>query len=92
MRTNDKTFKDKNGVSVDPTLFRSMIGSLLYLTASMPVIYFSVRVCAQYQANPKESHIVAIKKIIKYVNGIADYRIRFFKYTNSGLARYSDAD
>ena len=48
MGTNDKLSKDENDVSVDPTLFRSMIGSLLYLTASRPDICFSVEVCARY--------------------------------------------
>ena len=53
MCINEKLSKDENGASIDPTLFRSMIGSLLYLTASMPDICFSVGVCARYQANPK---------------------------------------
>ena len=75
MGTNDKLSKDENGVSIDPTLFRSMIGSLLYLIASRPDIYFSVGICARYQANPKESHIASMKRIIKYVSGIADYGI-----------------
>ena len=48
MGTNDKLSKDENDVSVDPTLFRSMIGSLLYLTASRLDICFSVGVCARY--------------------------------------------
>ena len=92
MGTNDKLFKDENGVSIDPTLFRSMIGSLLYLTANRPNICFSVGVCARYQANPKKSHIAVVKRIIRYVNGIRDYGIWFSKNTNFGLAKYSDAD
>ena len=92
MGINEKLSKDENGVSIDPTLFRSMIGNLLYLTASRPDICFSVGVCARYQANPKESHLAAVKRIIRYVNGTADYGIWFSKDTNSGLAGYSDAD
>lgn len=61
MSTTTKLSKDTDGVSVDQTLYRSMIGSLLYLTASRPDIAFSVGVCARYQANPKESHLTAIK-------------------------------
>ena len=75
MGTNDKLFKDENGVSIDPTLFRSMIGNLLYLTASRHDICFSVGICARYQANSKESHFATVKRIIRYVNGTADYRI-----------------
>ena len=69
-----------------------MIGSLLYLTASRLDIAFSVGVCARYQANSKESHVGVVKRIIKYVNGTADYGIWFSKDTNSSLAGYSDAD
>ena len=78
MGTNEKLSKDENGVLVDLTLYRSMIGNLLYLTASRPDIAFSVGVCARYQANPKESHIRAVNRIIKYVNGTTDYGICFF--------------
>ena len=74
MGTNEKLSKDENGVFIDPTLFRSMIGSLLYLIASRLDICFSVGICARYQANPKESHIAAVKRIIN-VNGTADYGI-----------------
>ena len=75
MGTNEKLSKDENGVPVVPTLYRSMIGSLLYLTASKLDIAFSVGVCAIYQENPKESHVRAVKRIIRYVNGTADYGI-----------------
>ena len=75
MGTNEKLSKDENGVSVDPILYRNMIVSLLYLTASRPNISFSVGVCARYQANPMESHIATVKRIIKYVNGTVDYGI-----------------
>ena len=63
--TNDKLSKDENGVSVDPTFFRSMIGSLLYLIVSRPDICFSVGICATYQVNPKELHIAIIRRIIR---------------------------
>ncbi|XP_039119056.1 secreted RxLR effector protein 161-like [Dioscorea cayenensis subsp. rotundata] len=69
-----------------------MIGSLLYLTASRPDISFSVGVCARYQATPKESHLTAVKRIIRYVHGTAEYGIWYSKDSNSHLAGYSDAD
>ena len=59
MSPNVKLIVDLLGKSVDPSLYRSMIGSLLYLTASRPDIIYSVRVCARYQANPKKSHMTA---------------------------------
>ena len=69
-----------------------MVGSLLYLIASKPDISYSVGVCARYQANPKESHMIALKRIIKYVKAIIDFRVWYSKDTNDVLVRYFDAD
>ena len=69
-----------------------MIGSLLYLTASKPDIAFSVRVCSGFQAAPKESHLIAVKQIIPYINGMSDYGIWYSRDSNECLAGYSDAD
>ena len=69
-----------------------MIGSFLYLTTSRPDISYSVGVCARYQANPKESHMTALKRIIKYVKIIANFRVWYSKDTNDVLAGYSDAN
>ncbi|GJW49745.1 retrovirus-related pol polyprotein from transposon TNT 1-94 [Tanacetum coccineum] len=55
--------------SASETLYRGMIGSLMYLTASMPDIQFSTCLCVRYQANPKESHLIAIKRIFMYLKG-----------------------
>ena len=64
MSSFTKLSLDPSEVEVSPTLYRSIIGSLLYLTASRPDIAFSVKVCARYQAAPKESHSIAVKRII----------------------------
>ena len=61
MPTNGHLDLDEGGNPVDQTLYRSMIGSLLYLTASRPDIMFSVCICARFQANPKETHLIAVK-------------------------------
>jgi hypothetical protein len=58
---------NKRGKSVDQKAYRSMIGSLLYLCASRPDIMLSVCMCARYQSNPKECHLVAVKRILKYL-------------------------
>ncbi|GJW67428.1 retrovirus-related pol polyprotein from transposon TNT 1-94 [Tanacetum coccineum] len=60
---------DDSGVFVNETLFRIMIGSLMYLTASRPDIQFFTCLCARYQANPKESHLVSVKRIFRYLKG-----------------------
>ena len=61
MSSSAKLSRDAAGVEVDPTLYQSMIGSLLYLIASRPDIAFSIGVCARFQAAPKESHLTAVK-------------------------------
>ncbi|XP_023768358.1 uncharacterized mitochondrial protein AtMg00810-like [Lactuca sativa] len=55
--------------SVDHKTYRGMIGSLMYLTASRPDIVFATSLCARYQADPKVSHLTAIKKILRYLKG-----------------------
>ena len=92
MGTTVKLTKDEGGVKVDPTLYRSMIGSLLYLTASRPDISYSVGVCARYQGNPMESHVTAVKRIIRYVNSTLEYGIWYSKDTKANLVGFSDAD
>ena len=67
MAANAKLTNDPSGESVNVTLYRSMIGCLLYLTASRPDIAFNVGVCSKFQSNPKISHLKAVKRIIKYV-------------------------
>ncbi|CAM8899909.1 unnamed protein product [Rhodiola kirilowii] len=90
--THLKITKDDAGTKVDQTLYRSMIGSLLYLTARRLDIAYAVGVCARYQANPKESHLMQVKRIIKYVCGTADFGIWYTKDTNPYLVGYCDAD
>ena len=92
MSPNVKLTIDLLGKSIDSSLYRSMISSLFYLTASRPNISYSVGVCARYQANPKESHMIALKRIIKYVKTITDFGVWYSKDTNDVLTRYSDVD
>ena len=92
MSTSTKLSKDPSGKDVNQTMFRSMIGSLLYLTASRPNIAFSVGGCAHYQSCPKESHLTAVKRIIKYVNGTCEYGLWYSYDTNVQIAGFADAD
>ena len=92
MSLNVKLTVDFLGKSVDSFLYRSMISSLHYLTTSRPNINYSVGVCARYQANPKESHMIALKRIIKYVKTTADFGVGYSKDTNDALVGYSNAN
>ena len=67
--SNSKLDNDEEGMNVDHKLYKGMIGSLLYLTTSRSDIIFSICLCARYQSNPKESHLKAVKRIIRYLNG-----------------------
>ncbi|GKC51035.1 hypothetical protein Tco_1073780 [Tanacetum coccineum] len=69
-----------------------MIGSLMYLTASRPDIQFSICLCVRYQANPKESHLVAIKRIFKYLKGTPNLGLWYPKGLGFDLKAYSDLD
>ena len=90
--THVKLSKDDKGENVEQSLYRSMIGSLLYLTASRPDITFVVGVCARYQAEPKVSHINQVKRILKYVSGTCDYGLLYSHDSSSVLVGYCDAD
>ncbi|KAK6138991.1 hypothetical protein DH2020_027261 [Rehmannia glutinosa] len=92
MNTSQKLCRDEVSEGVDNTLYKSMIGSLLYLTASRPDLMFSVCVCAQYQSDPKITHLNVVKRIIKYVSGSADLGLWYTKDTNTNLVGFSDSD
>lgn len=90
--THIKLGKDSGGAAVDQSLYRSMIGSLLYLTASRPDIAFAVGVCARYQSEPKASHLMQVKRILKYVKGTAEFGLMFTHDTSPELKGFCDAD
>ncbi|XP_013624832.1 PREDICTED: uncharacterized mitochondrial protein AtMg00810-like [Brassica oleracea var. oleracea] len=92
MSTTTKLSRDSDGKPVDEKLYRAMIGSLLYLTASRPDLCLSVGICARYQAKPKESHKNAVKRIIKYVKGTLDFGLHYTFETNVNLPGFCDAD
>jgi hypothetical protein len=65
--------KEDNGTKVDQNLYRGMIGSLLYLTASRPNILLSVCLYARFQSDPRESHLTAVKRIFRYLKGTTNF-------------------
>ncbi|GJZ23530.1 putative ribonuclease H-like domain-containing protein [Tanacetum coccineum] len=67
-KTQKPLLKDEDGEEVDVHMYRSMIGSLMYLTSSRPDIMFAVCACARYQVNPKVSHLHAVKRIFRLIS------------------------
>lgn len=63
---------DADGINVNATMYRGMIGSLFYLILSHPDIMFSTSMCARYQANPKELHLKAVKCIFRFLKHSPD--------------------
>ena len=92
MNTNCKLNKDDQSPLVDATHYRSMIGSLLYLTASRPDIMLEVGIVARFQSCPKESHVVAVKRIFRYLKGTSELGLSYPKDQQFELSAYTDAD
>nr|GFA48822.1 retrotransposon protein, putative, unclassified [Tanacetum cinerariifolium] len=87
-----KLDEDPSGIPVDQTCFRSMVGSLMYLTASRPDLVFVVCMCARYQAKPTKKHLEALKKVFWYLKGTINWGIWYPKDTVMALTAYADAD
>jgi hypothetical protein len=92
MGTDGHVDLNKGGKSVDQKAYRSMIGSLLYLCASRPNIMLSVCMCARYQSNPRECHLVAVKRILRYLVSTPCFGIWYPKVSTFDLIGYSDSD
>nr|GEX32320.1 putative ribonuclease H-like domain-containing protein [Tanacetum cinerariifolium] len=84
--------KDGIGKYVDLHLYRSMIESLMYLTASRPDIMFVVCACARHQVTPKECHLQAVKRIFRYLKGHHKLGLWYPKESPFNLVSYSDSD
>ncbi|GJU17253.1 hypothetical protein Tco_1145219 [Tanacetum coccineum] len=92
METQKPLLKDEDGEEVDVHMYRSMIGSLMYLTSSRPDIMFAVCACARYQVNPKVSHLHAMKRIFRYLKGQLKLGLWYPKDSPFDLVAYTDSD
>nr|GEZ78514.1 uncharacterized mitochondrial protein AtMg00810-like [Tanacetum cinerariifolium] len=88
--TEKPLLKDPNGEDVDVHIYRSMIGSIMYLTSSRPDIMFAV--CECFQVTPKISHLHAVKKIFRYLKGKPNLGLWYLKDSPFDLVAYSDSD
>ncbi|GJS47305.1 putative ribonuclease H-like domain-containing protein, partial [Tanacetum coccineum] len=92
METSKPLLKDAEVKDVDVHLYRSMIGSLMYLIASRPDIMFAVCACARFQVTPKVSHLYVVKRIFRYLKGQPKLGLWYPKDSPFDLEAYSDSD
>ncbi|GJU61428.1 putative ribonuclease H-like domain-containing protein [Tanacetum coccineum] len=92
IESNKPLVKDEDGVDVDVHVYRSMIGSLMYLTVSRPNIMFIVYACARHQVTPKASHLNAVKRIFRYLKHQPKLRLWYPRDSPFELEAYSDSD
>ncbi|XP_075107045.1 secreted RxLR effector protein 161-like [Nicotiana tabacum] len=83
---------DEPGSPINETMYRGIIGSLLYLKTSRPDIVFSVGLCARFQSSPRESHLMAAKRILKYLKGTQDLVLFYPSGDIFDLVGYDDTD
>jgi len=87
-----KLSREGNGDFVDSTLFKSLVGSLRYLTITRPDIVYGVGLVSRYMETPKESHWRAAKRILRYIKGTLNLGLCYAYGKTSELVGYSDSD
>ncbi|GJY67748.1 retrovirus-related pol polyprotein from transposon TNT 1-94 [Tanacetum coccineum] len=87
-----KLNEDLSGIPVDQTRYRSMVGCLMYLTASRPDLVFAVCMCVRYQSKPTKKHLEAAKRVFRYIQGSIHMGLWYPKDTAMALTAYADAD
>jgi hypothetical protein len=92
MSTTTALDADMEGEHVDQKEYRSMIGRLLYLTATRPDIQFSVCLCAHFQASSRTFHRQEVKRIFRYLHHTPDFGLWYSASSSLALQGFSDAD
>nr|GEU81237.1 uncharacterized mitochondrial protein AtMg00810-like [Tanacetum cinerariifolium] len=92
MVEKSKLDEDLQGKPVDATLYRGMIGSLMYLTSNRPDLIYVVCLCARYQAKHIKKYLNAVKWIFRYLKGTINIGLWYSKDTGISLTAYADAD
>jgi hypothetical protein len=89
MKTSCKLRKYDDSKSTDQRKYRSMIGSLLYVTKSRPYVMQAIGQVTRFQAAPKESHVLAVKRIFRYLKGIEEFGLWYPKGKALSLIAYT---
>ncbi|GKF18342.1 hypothetical protein Tco_0063260 [Tanacetum coccineum] len=87
-----KLDEDPQGKAVDPTHYRGMVGTLMYLTSSRPDLIYAICMYAQYQARPTEKNLQAVKRIFQYLRGTVNQGLWYLKDSAIALTDFADAD
>nr|GEW01744.1 hypothetical protein [Tanacetum cinerariifolium] len=92
MVEKSKLDEDKEGKAIDPSHYRGMIGTLIYLIVSRHDLQFAICMCAQYQARPTKKHVHEVKRIFRYLRGIVHRGLWYLKDSSVALTAFADAD
>ncbi|KAM2065116.1 hypothetical protein EV1_027912 [Malus domestica] len=92
MECGVKLTKHDEGERVDPTFFKSLVGSLRYLTCTRPDILYAVGLVSRYMENPTTTHLKTAKRIIRYLKGTVNFGLLYSSSSNYKLVGYSDSD
>lgn len=89
---NEKLMKDDGSVKVNESLYRSVIGSLLYLSSTRPEIIFAASLLSRFMHCPNQTHLRAAKRVLRYIRGTSDFGILYYPIADAKLIGYTDSD
>ncbi|KAB1208824.1 Copia protein [Morella rubra] len=92
LAANEKLKKENGADKANVTTYRSLVGSLLYLTATRPDIMFAASLLSRYMQDPSQNHFAAGKRVLRYLSGTLDYGILYKAGKESCLIGYTDSD
>ncbi|KAM1578272.1 hypothetical protein ACFX1Z_039846 [Malus domestica] len=92
LATNERLSKEDGSEIADESLYRQIVGSLLYLTATRPDIMFAASLLARFMHNPTRKHMGTAKRVLRYIQGTLDYGIAYEKGKDAVLIGYCDSD
>ena len=92
MITNSRKIDTSEDNEADPTLYRQLIGSLMYLVNTRPNIYYVVNTLSQFMVEPKRAHWAAAKHVLRYLRGIVELGLKYTRDNDVRLSGFTDAD
>ena len=87
-----RLIKNEERAKVNATMYKQLVGSLIYLTTTRPDLMYMVSLISRFMASPIELHLQAAKRVLRYVKGTVDLRVFYRKEGNGELMAYTDSD